>query len=71
MHYSPKNSDGHMGLAFLDYLTGNKKAALDEFQQARALDPNFRKQWEAEVSFEKDFAPIKQDKEFLNKLFPQ
>ena len=23
------------------------------------------------VSFEKDFAPIKEDKEFMNKLFPE
>ncbi len=71
VHYSPGNSDSHMDLAFLDYLAGDKKAALEEFQKAKALDPNFRKQWEAEVNFEKDFAPIKQDKEFLQKLFPE
>jgi uncharacterized Ntn-hydrolase superfamily protein len=71
VHYSPNDSDGHMGLAFLDYLSGDKKAALDEFQKAKTLDPNFRKQWEAEVSFEKEFAAIKQDKEFMDKLFPQ
>jgi uncharacterized Ntn-hydrolase superfamily protein len=71
VRYSPHNSDGHMGLAFLDYLSGDKKAALDEFQKAKTLDPDFRKQWEAEVSFEKEFAAIKQDKEFMDKLFPQ
>ncbi len=70
VHYSPDNSDSHMGLAFLDYLAGEKKASLEEFQKAKDLDPNFRKQWEAEVSFEKDFAPIREDKEFMNKLFP-
>jgi uncharacterized Ntn-hydrolase superfamily protein len=71
VHYSPNNSDSHMTLAFLDYLSGDKKASLEEFQKARNLDPNFRKQWEAEVSFEKDFAPMREDKEFMNKLFPE
>jgi len=70
VRYSPNNPDSHMGLAFLDYLAGDKKTALEEFQKAKELDPNFRKQWEAEVSYEKDFAPILEDKEFMNKLFP-
>jgi len=43
VHYSPDNSDSHMGLAFLDYLAGEKKASLEEFQKAKDLDPNFRK----------------------------
>ena len=47
VHYSPNNSDSHMGLAFMDYLAGDKKASLEEFQKAKDLDPNFRKQWEA------------------------
>src|SRR5713226_5755592 len=71
VNYSPNNSDSHMDLGFFDYLAGDKKAALEEFEKAKKLDPNFRKQWEAEVSFEKDFAPIKEDKEFMNKLFPE
>ena len=71
VHYSPDNSDSHMTLAFLDYLGGDKKTALEEFQKAKQLDPNFRKQWDAEVSFEKNFSQIKQDKEFMNKLFPE
>src|SRR5713101_5283385 len=70
-HYSPNNSDSHMDLGFFAYLAGDKKAALEEFEKAKKLDPNFRQQWEAEVSFEKDFAPIKEDKEFMNKLFPE
>jgi hypothetical protein len=31
-----------MGLAFLDYLSGDKKAALEEFLKAKTLDPDFR-----------------------------
>jgi uncharacterized Ntn-hydrolase superfamily protein len=69
--YSPNNSDSHMGLAFLDYMAGDKDAALSEFQEARKLDPNFRKQWESDASFFKDLAPIHEDKDFLKKLFPE
>jgi uncharacterized Ntn-hydrolase superfamily protein len=71
VHYSPNNSDSHMALAFLEYLGGDKKTSLAEFQKAQALDPNFRKQWEAEVSFDKNFSLIKEDKEFMNELFSE
>src|SRR2546428_11810642 len=71
VHYFPNNSDSHMILAFLDYLGGDKKASLAEFQKAKELDPNIRKQWEAEVSFEENLSQIKQDKKFMNKLFPE
>lgn len=69
--YSPNNSDSHLDLGFLDYITGDKTAALKEFQVAQKLDPNFRKQWEAEISYEKAFESIKSDKEFLKQLFPE
>jgi uncharacterized Ntn-hydrolase superfamily protein len=69
--YSPNNSDSHLDLGFLDYITGDKAAALKEFQIAQKLDPNFRKQWDAEIDYEKEFAPILQDKEFLKQLFPE
>jgi uncharacterized Ntn-hydrolase superfamily protein len=69
VHYAPGNSDTHMDLGFLDYMAGDKNAALEEFMKAKALDPTFRKQWEAEVDYEKSFAPIRQDKEFMEKLF--
>jgi uncharacterized Ntn-hydrolase superfamily protein len=68
--YSPNNSDSHLDLGFLDYFTGDKTGALQHFQTAQKLDPNFRKQWDAEIDYEKEFAPILQDKEFLKQLFP-
>ena len=71
VRYSPNNSDSHLDLGFLDYLAGDKVSALREFQASRKLDPNFRKQWDAEISYEKEFAPILQDKEFLKQLFPE
>jgi uncharacterized Ntn-hydrolase superfamily protein len=71
VRYSPNNPDSHLDLGFLDYLADDKQSALQEFLTAKRLDPNFRKQWDAEVSYEKAFAPILQDKEFLKQVFPE
>jgi hypothetical protein len=43
--------------------------ALKEFQQAKKLDPDFKKQFDATISWEKEFKIILADKEFLSKLF--
>jgi uncharacterized Ntn-hydrolase superfamily protein len=69
VHYAPENSDSHMDLGFLDYMAGDKSAALEEFLKAKKLDPDFRQRWEAEVDYEKSFAPIEQDKAFMERLF--
>jgi hypothetical protein len=69
IHYSPQSGDSHMTLGFLDYLVGDKAASLGELQTAKKLDPDFRKQWDAEVDFFQELTPIKRDKEFLDKLF--
>jgi len=69
-HYAPNRVGSRMRLAFLDYLVGDKTAALDEFAKARALDPgHFDEQWKEEVKFDR-FKPMAADKEFLAKLFP-
>jgi uncharacterized Ntn-hydrolase superfamily protein len=69
-HYAPNRFGSRMRLAFLDYLVGDKTAALDEFAKARALDPgHFDEQWKEEVKFDR-FKPMAADKEFLAKLFP-
>lgn len=57
-------------LGFLEYVNGNKEAALKEFEQAKKMDADFKKQFDATVGWEKAFAPILGDKEFLAKLFP-
>jgi len=44
---------------------------MREFRTAKKMDPNFRKQWDAEIDYEKSFAPIREDKEFLKQLFPE
>ena len=68
--YAPEQADGHTALGFLQYINGNKEAALKEFEQARKMDADFKKQFDATISWEKAFSPILSDKEFLNKLFP-
>jgi len=70
-HYAPDSADTHLSLGFLTYLQGDKTRSLEEFQKAKQMDTNFRKQFEAEVSFEKKFAPILNDKDFLQKIFPE
>jgi uncharacterized Ntn-hydrolase superfamily protein len=67
--YSPKLADGHTALGFLEYINGNKEAALREFQAAMRLDTDFRKQFDATIKWEKAFQPIVEDKDFLNRLF--
>lgn len=69
--YAPDSSDSHLTLAFLDYLQGDKDSSLTEFQRARQMDPNFQKQFEAEISYEKKFAPVAQDKNFMQKILPE
>jgi uncharacterized Ntn-hydrolase superfamily protein len=68
--YSPSNANTHMQLGFLNYALGDKAVALNEFSQARTLRPDdFVKRWQAEVE-SPQFKSMKEDQEFLKKLFP-
>jgi len=68
--YAPDNDNMHINLGFLDYLAGDKQAALDEFAKAKTLKPaEFERKWKEEVAFD-PFKPMAADKEFLQKLFP-
>ena len=67
--YAPKQADGHTSLGFLEYINGNKEAALREFRAAIKLDPDFKKQFDATISWEKEFRAVLEDKEFLKELF--
>jgi uncharacterized Ntn-hydrolase superfamily protein len=70
VHYRPNGGNGHMQLGFLDYATGDKQGALDEFSKARSLMSNdFDKQWKEEAG-SPQFKNMLDDKEFLQKLFP-
>jgi uncharacterized Ntn-hydrolase superfamily protein len=67
--YAPKQADAHTGLGFLEYINGNKDAALKEFREAMRLDPDFKKQFDATIGWEKEFKVVLEDKEFINRLF--
>jgi uncharacterized Ntn-hydrolase superfamily protein len=68
--YAPNNFGTRMNLAFLDYMNGDKAAALTEFEKAKALRPTeFDKAFKEESNYD-PFKPILSDKEFLQKLFP-
>lgn len=67
--YAPEQADTHLAVAFLEYLRGDKDAALAEFLRTKKLDPNFRKQFDATIDWTPAFKPFLADKEFLAKLF--
>ena len=68
--YAPNEAGLHMNVAFVDYLAGDKQAALDEFVKTRTLDPaGFNKSFKEESDFA-PFKPILADKEFLLKVYP-
>jgi uncharacterized Ntn-hydrolase superfamily protein len=57
-------------LGFLEYLTGDKDAALKELLAAKAQVPDFQKQFDAAVNDSPELKALKDDKEFRAKLFP-
>jgi uncharacterized Ntn-hydrolase superfamily protein len=68
--YSPNNSNTHMQLGFLNYALGDKTVSLDEFSKARTLRPDdFVKRWQDEVD-SPPFKSMREDKDFMKKLFP-
>jgi Tfp pilus assembly protein PilF len=71
VRYAPNSADSHSTLGFLSYAAGDKQTALAEFKKAQSLDPDFRKQWESEASFFKQFSGILTDQDFRKQLFPE
>jgi uncharacterized Ntn-hydrolase superfamily protein len=69
--YAPEQGDTHTAMGFLQYLNGDKDAALAEFLQAKKMDPDFKKQFDATIPWTPEFKPILSDRDFLAKLFPQ
>ena len=70
VQYSPNSTDSHMGLAFIDYSAGDKKASLVEFQKAKEGNPGFKKQWDSEVQFFPEGKKMLADQDFMVQLFP-
>jgi uncharacterized Ntn-hydrolase superfamily protein len=69
--YAPEQADTHTAMGFLQYLNNDKEAALAEFLQARKMDPDFKKQFDATIGWTPELKPILSDKDFLARLFPQ
>jgi uncharacterized Ntn-hydrolase superfamily protein len=69
--YAPSQPDAVENLAFLEYLSGDKATALTDFERARKLDPHFEKSFHDALDGAPELRPLKGDKEFLGKLFPQ
>jgi uncharacterized Ntn-hydrolase superfamily protein len=70
LQYAPEQADMHTAVAFLEYFFGSKDTALAEFLQAKKMDADFKKQFDAIPGWVPAFKPILADKEFLAKLFP-
>jgi uncharacterized Ntn-hydrolase superfamily protein len=71
LRYAPERPGIHMNLGMLNYLVGDKTAALAEFQKAKQLDPDFQKSWDTAVQNRAQFKAIVSDEDFMKKLFPK
>jgi uncharacterized Ntn-hydrolase superfamily protein len=67
--YAPEQADTHTAMGFLYYFNGYKKSALAEFLQARKMDADFKKQFDAAIQCTLQFKTILDDKDFLSKVF--
>jgi uncharacterized Ntn-hydrolase superfamily protein len=68
VHYSPQNGQGQMTLGMLNYLAGDKQAALDILLKAKAADPAaFQRRFE-QITQRPQYKAILDDKEFVEKL---
>ena len=66
--YGPGISYARATLGFLEYLSGDKEAALRELRAARAIEADFKNQLETTLGRRPDLQALKEDKEFLDKL---
>ncbi|HEY0783607.1 MAG TPA: DUF1028 domain-containing protein, partial [Thermoanaerobaculia bacterium] len=69
-HYAPSDPDSATTLGILEYLNGDKEAALRDLRRAEQRNPGFRKQFESALG-DPELKPLADDKEFLKRLFPQ
>lgn len=70
VRYGPGLASVRANLGFMEYLNGDKEAALRELRAAAAADPGFRRQLETALERNPDLKALKEDKEFLARLFP-
>src|SRR5436309_15848049 len=70
VRYMPSRPEAHITLGLLEYLAGDKGAALAELKKGQQGNENFRKQFESSARFRPAFRGILEDEEFLRQLFP-
>ncbi len=70
VRYAPERADTLENLGFLEYLAGDKAAALADFQKAQKLDQHFSKDFHDALDGASELRSLKDDREFLGKLFP-
>lgn len=68
--YGPGLSYVRATLGFLEYLSGDKEAALRELRAAQTIEPDFKNQLQTVLERRPDLQGLKEDKEFLGKLLP-
>jgi uncharacterized Ntn-hydrolase superfamily protein len=68
VHYQPQNMQAHLTLGLLDYMAGDKSAAIETLRKAKAIDPeNFRRRFDAMLQ-RPAYKSVLDDKEFLKNL---
>jgi uncharacterized Ntn-hydrolase superfamily protein len=68
--YGPGLPGIRANLGVLEYLNGDKEAALAALRAASEADPNFEKQFRAALEARPELKPLQDDPEFLARLFP-
>jgi len=70
LHYGPNLPGTRVNLGLLEYLTGNKDAAFEDLRAALQADPGLRQQLQAALEARPELKALKEDKDFLARLFP-
>jgi len=66
--YAPARSSPHLTLGILEYLNGNKEAALKELREARKGNPDFQKNLESLLRDRAELVRLREDRDFLQAL---
>jgi len=67
--YAPARSSTHLTLGLVEYLNGNKDAALKELREAQKGRPNFQKDFEEMIRDSPELKSLREDRELLEALF--
>lgn len=71
VHYAPNQADLLILLGMVDYVSGDKQAALEHLQSAKSMDPKFHDEVHSLADFIPRFKPMLSDSDFMSKLSGQ